>query len=56
MERAPVAREDVGLRVVILEENCPQECGMRERSARAGDGELQSCLTTEAGLQQQCHL
>src|SRR5260370_9640170 len=33
MERAPLAREDDWLRVVILEENRPQECGKRMRAS-----------------------
>jgi hypothetical protein len=32
MEQAPLAREDDWLRVVILEENRPQECGKRMRA------------------------
>src|ERR1700733_12585995 len=32
MARAPLAREDDWLRVVILEENRPQECGKRMRA------------------------
>ena len=51
MEEAPLAREDDWLRVVILEENRPQECEKRMRALVMV--KLQSCQATEVGLQQQ---